>query len=62
MSQPTFATRANLDLIDENYLRWQRDPMSVDAGWRSFFEGFDLGIAGGGSFSGSSSWNFRSSG
>jgi 2-oxoglutarate dehydrogenase E1 component len=47
MSQPTFATRANLDLIDENYLRWQRDPMSVDAGWRSFFEGFDLGIAGG---------------
>ncbi|HEY1582983.1 MAG TPA: 2-oxoglutarate dehydrogenase E1 component [Chthoniobacterales bacterium] len=41
--RPSFATRGNLDLIDENYRRWEKDPDSVDATWRAFFEGFDLG-------------------
>src|SRR5947199_8110523 len=36
-------TRANLDLIEENYQRWQRDPASVDSSWSAFFEGFELG-------------------
>ncbi len=39
----SIATRANLDLIDENYRRWQEDPESVDPSWSAFFEGFELG-------------------
>jgi 2-oxoglutarate dehydrogenase E1 component len=41
--RPSIAARANLDLIEENYRRWQRDPESVDSGWAAFFEGFELG-------------------
>jgi len=40
---PSFASRANLDLIEENYRRWEKNPESVDAGWQAFFEGFELG-------------------
>src|SRR5438874_9179609 len=39
----TIAARANLDLIDQNYARWQEDPASVDSSWAAFFEGFELG-------------------
>jgi 2-oxoglutarate dehydrogenase E1 component len=39
----SIATRANLDLIEENYRRWQQNPESVDSGWAAFFEGFELG-------------------
>ena len=39
----SIATRANLDLIEENYRRWQENPRSVDSGWSAFFEGFELG-------------------
>src|SRR6185295_18529301 len=39
----SIATRANLDLIEENYQRWLKDPGSVDSGWSAFFEGFELG-------------------
>ncbi len=39
----SIAARANLDLIEENYQRWQRNPESVDSGWSAFFEGFELG-------------------
>ncbi len=39
----TIDTRANLDLIEENYRRWQEDPASVDSSWSAFFEGFELG-------------------
>jgi 2-oxoglutarate dehydrogenase E1 component len=39
----SIATRANLDLIEENYRRWQQNPASVDSGWSAFFEGFELG-------------------
>ena len=41
--RPSIATRANLDLIEENYRRWQENPESVDSGWSAFFEGFELG-------------------
>jgi len=41
--RPSFATRLNLDLLEENYGRWQEDPASVDSGWSAFFEGFELG-------------------
>src|SRR5438093_13179311 len=39
----SISARANLELIDENYRRWQRNPESVDSGWSAFFEGFELG-------------------
>ncbi|HKP93120.1 MAG TPA: 2-oxoglutarate dehydrogenase E1 component [Chthoniobacterales bacterium] len=40
---PTFATRANLDLLEQNYQRWQKNPESLDPSWLAFFEGFELG-------------------
>jgi 2-oxoglutarate dehydrogenase E1 component len=43
MTHGTFATRWNLDAVEDAYQRWQRDPESVDASWRTFFEGFELG-------------------
>jgi 2-oxoglutarate dehydrogenase E1 component len=39
----SLAARANLELIDENYSRWQENPESVDSSWSAFFEGFELG-------------------
>ncbi len=39
----SIATRSNLQLIEENYRRWQDDAKSVDSGWAAFFEGFELG-------------------
>src|ERR1700731_3307936 len=39
----SFANRSNLDLLEENYQRWQEDPESLDPGWSAFFEGFELG-------------------
>src|SRR4051794_4169605 len=40
---PSFATRANLDLLEQNYQRWQENPESLDPSWLAFFEGFELG-------------------
>ena len=39
---PSFATRANLDLLEDFYQRWRKDPASVDERWQAFFEGFEL--------------------
>jgi 2-oxoglutarate dehydrogenase E1 component len=39
----SIGARANLELIEENYRRWQRNPEAVDSGWSAFFEGFELG-------------------
>src|ERR1700736_2748748 len=39
----SIAARANLELIDQNYQRWQENPASVDPSWAAFFEGFELG-------------------
>ncbi|MEP6809489.1 MAG: 2-oxoglutarate dehydrogenase E1 component, partial [Chthoniobacterales bacterium] len=41
--RPSFATHLNLDLLEENYRRWQDNPEAVDSGWSAFFEGFELG-------------------
>ena len=41
--RPSFATHSNLDLLEENYRRWQEDPELLDSGWSAFFEGFELG-------------------
>jgi 2-oxoglutarate dehydrogenase E1 component len=45
MARETFATRWNLDVIEDAYQRWRRDPSSVEEDWRLFFEGFELGSA-----------------
>ncbi len=39
----SIASRANLELIEENYRRWQENPQAVEPGWSAFFEGFELG-------------------
>ena len=36
--------RANLDLLETNYAAWKADATTVDAHWRAFFEGFELGL------------------
>src|SRR5947209_16675032 len=43
MMRTSIAARANLDLIEENYRRWQSDPKTVESSWSAFFEGFELG-------------------
>ena len=43
MSEGTVASRWNLDAIEDAYRRWKQDPSAVDASWRYFFEGFELG-------------------
>ncbi len=45
MTPDTFASRYNLDAIEDAYRRWRQDAGSVDESWRLFFEGFDLGLA-----------------
>ncbi|QVL31983.1 2-oxoglutarate dehydrogenase E1 component [Telmatocola sphagniphila] len=42
----SFATRQNLELIEEQYAHWKRDNSSVDSHWQAFFEGFELAGAG----------------
>jgi len=41
----TLPFRANQDLLDAKYSDWSKDPASVEPGWASFFEGFELGMA-----------------
>jgi len=38
------SARANVDLIDQKYADWKRDPKSVEDTWAMFFEGFELGM------------------
>ncbi|MDR2983152.1 MAG: 2-oxoglutarate dehydrogenase E1 component [Puniceicoccales bacterium] len=45
MKSPTFATRWNADLVEQNYQRWLQNPASLDAEWQAFFEGFELASA-----------------
>ena len=33
----------NTHLLEEHYEQWRVNPTSVDATWRAFFEGFELG-------------------
>jgi 2-oxoglutarate dehydrogenase E1 component len=45
MSHGTIAATLNLETIEAAYQRWRQNPDSVDASWRWFFEGFELGAA-----------------
>jgi 2-oxoglutarate dehydrogenase E1 component len=42
MANASFASRFNLDIIDDFHRRWLQDPASVDERWQAFFEGFEL--------------------
>jgi 2-oxoglutarate dehydrogenase E1 component len=42
MNRSTVGNRWNLELIEENYRRWQTEPSSVPESWRNFFEGYEL--------------------
>ena len=44
MTRSSLPTRWNLDVVEANYRRWQEDPATLDEGWRTFFEGFALGL------------------
>ena len=43
MENLNFATRWNIDEVESNYLKWLKEPNSLDDTWRLFFEGFHLG-------------------
>src|SRR3954454_3190996 len=45
----SFATRSNVDLLDQNYEQWRKDPASVDPTWAAFYEGFEFGSSRNGS-------------
>src|SRR4051794_19129751 len=44
MSRASLDGPYNLDVLEETYQRWKRDPASVDPSWRLFFEGFEVGL------------------
>jgi 2-oxoglutarate dehydrogenase E1 component len=48
MERATVANRWNLDLLEDYYDRWRKDPASVEDSWRIFFEGYELGHQAGG--------------
>ena len=43
MKNLSVANRWNADLIDQKYELWLEDPNAVEADWKAFFEGFELG-------------------
>jgi 2-oxoglutarate dehydrogenase E1 component len=45
MSEGTVSAVANVEAIDALYQNWRRDPASVDPSWRTYFEGFELGLS-----------------
>ena len=40
----SFANGANASYVEELYQRFSKDPNSVEASWRSFFEGFEFAL------------------
>ena len=46
MNRSTVANRQNLELIEHLYDQWRADPDSVEESWKSFFQGYELGITG----------------
>ena len=45
MKHLSVGTRWNADLVAAYHEQWSKDPSSVDAEWRAFFEGFELGVS-----------------
>lgn len=40
--QASYASRANLDYIEQQYAQYKADPQSVSIDWQKFFEGFEF--------------------
>ena len=45
MKHLSVGSRWNADLIASYHEQWSKDPSSVEGDWRSFFEGFELGLS-----------------
>ena len=45
MKHLNVGSRWNADLLSSLHEQWTKDPSSVDADWRAFFEGFELGLS-----------------
>jgi len=39
---PSFAQFSNVDMLEELYANYVRDPASVESSWRLFFEGMEF--------------------
>lgn len=44
MEFPDYANLANVSWMEQEYLRFRKDPEKVDSSWRHFFEGMELGL------------------
>ena len=44
MTDHTYLNNANPEFIDSLYQEYKKDPTSIDAKWKQFFEGFELGL------------------
>lgn len=42
MDKFSYLSNAGVDVIDEEYKKYKKDPESVEFGWRKFFEGFEF--------------------
>ena len=45
MKHLSVGSRWNADLLTSLHEQWTKDPSSVEADWRAFFEGFELGLS-----------------
>ena len=45
MSEGTVSAIANVEVIDALYRSWRSDPASIDPTWRTYCEGFELGLS-----------------
>ena len=43
MSQQGYLDNVNADYLEQLYTQYKAEPSSVEEGWRTFFEGYDLG-------------------
>jgi len=42
MDKFSYLSNAGVDIVDEEYKKYKKNPESVEFGWRKFFEGFDF--------------------
>ena len=45
MDKFSYLGNADVNAIEELFIKYQKDPASVDASWQDFFKGFDFSRA-----------------
>ena len=45
MNKLSYIHNAHPQFIESMYAEYQKDPDSIEQGWRQFFEGFELGVS-----------------